>query len=419
MRQSFVFISLILFWQSNSLANNSSVSIFGSLAYSYENEDKLGFSRDGSFKREPKDDGSWLTDSQLGIQYSYRLNKKWSAVIQGILANKVENDLDSVIEWAFIKYSFTPDLNIRLGRLGFNTFMLSDTRQVDYSFLWVRPPTEVYGWIASYYLNGGDITYNFSHNNFYHKLTFQYGQNSIDVQSIDASTTLSNNVKDYYGLTYTSTLNTLTTRVSYVELKSQSKEQLLQNLNQGLVDISISPLLPTTITSEANFFRQVVTTSAAKLRYYQAGLHYNGFDWQIIGELTIIDTPARSIPSGDSGYLSVGRNINNLTPYISYSFFNPKRKKYSSPNDWSLLGENGLVLQAAAVATFNDAVIKQQTYSAGIRWDLQSQMALKFQWDHTQIPTDNGLRLWAADNNFQQTKDTSVNVFTVALNFVY
>src|ERR1700683_742549 len=83
-------------------------------------------------------------DSLLGAQLTANIAPKLSAVLQVIAEQNYNGTFTPHVEWANLKYQFTPDFSVRIGRVELPTFLFSDTRKVGYTYPWVRPPIEVY-----------------------------------------------------------------------------------------------------------------------------------------------------------------------------------------------------------------------------------------------------------------------------------
>jgi hypothetical protein len=61
-------------------------------------------------------------DSRFGMQLDARFTEQFSAVVQAISQLRYDNTYKPTIEWANLKYQFTPDFDIRLGRIVMSTF---------------------------------------------------------------------------------------------------------------------------------------------------------------------------------------------------------------------------------------------------------------------------------------------------------
>lgn len=124
---------------------------FGTLGVAHSNEGQADFVS-GSLK--PKgagysDDWSLAVDSRIAGQITANFTPTLSAVVKGIVEQNYDNSYSPRTEWANIKYQFTPDFDVRVGRTVLPIFLVSDYRKVGYVNPWVRPPVELYVLICS------------------------------------------------------------------------------------------------------------------------------------------------------------------------------------------------------------------------------------------------------------------------------
>ena len=82
-------------------------------------------------------------DSDLGAQVNIDLPGKLSGVVQALSRYDAEGNYTPSLEWANLKYDFTPDLSVRIGRILLPTYERADVRNVGYSLPWVRVPVEI------------------------------------------------------------------------------------------------------------------------------------------------------------------------------------------------------------------------------------------------------------------------------------
>jgi hypothetical protein len=107
---------------------------------------------------------SWSAnvDSRLGAQLDLRLDRRWSAVLQVVSEQGLDNSYRPRVEWANLKYQATPDLALRFGRIALPMFLSADYRKVGYIYPWVRPPVEGYGALPFTSSDGVDATLRWS-----------------------------------------------------------------------------------------------------------------------------------------------------------------------------------------------------------------------------------------------------------------
>ena len=449
-----IVLPLLSVFSSYALADESNFnfSAFGTLAYTYENEKDVSFIRDGSFAGHPgkpkpgtqgptiqdlngtqrvpnpgeqppkskkPQNGSFASDSQLGIQLSYQFNQKWSAVVQAIYADKVNYNFDSAIEWAFAKYSPNESFDIRAGRLGFDVFMLSDTRRIDYAHLLVRQPQEVYGWIVPYTREGVDFTYKWFGDDIYYKAALQFGEGDFDLQHSDSFATASNKFDNYFGFTFTAEDIFWQARASYVSLSTDINDQDQNLLLEQLNRVANAPSLPGNIQDEAAFFASHIDPNNISIDYYQAGIQYDDGQWVANAEVIHVDSSSRLALNGTGGYVTLGYHLGDFTPYINMAAFNSSDDILTPEEDWSYIRPHGPALQGISVEAINRSRIEQQTFSLGVRWDFMPQWALKAQWDNTDA-SEYGGRMWSysPDSDFPQAGG-NIDLYTVSISFVY
>jgi hypothetical protein len=87
---------------------------------------------------------SWSVtpDSDLGVQANLTLTDHLTGVLQVLSRDNQDGNFRPQLEWANLKYDFTDDLSVRVGRILLPTFQLSDVQNVGYALPWVRIPLE-------------------------------------------------------------------------------------------------------------------------------------------------------------------------------------------------------------------------------------------------------------------------------------
>ena len=99
----------------------------------------------------------------------------------GISEQFYDNTYRPHVEWANLKYQFTPEFGLRVGRTVLPTFMLSDTRKVGYSNPWVRTPVEIYNLVPMTNSDGVDASYDVHLGGFVHRVSGSYGGGPRDL----------------------------------------------------------------------------------------------------------------------------------------------------------------------------------------------------------------------------------------------
>ena len=155
-----------------------SFSGFGTLGVVHSSEDNADFTS-SVFK--PNGAGyshTWSADvdSLIGAQVTANLTPQLSAVLQVISEQNYDNTYRPHVEWANIKYQFTPDFSVRVGRIVLPGFLVSDYRKVGYANPWVRPPLEVYSLVPITNNDGVDASYRLHFGEFTNTVQGAYGR---------------------------------------------------------------------------------------------------------------------------------------------------------------------------------------------------------------------------------------------------
>ncbi|HEY7865590.1 MAG TPA: porin [Psychromonas sp.] len=341
-----------------------SFSGFGTLGVVHSSEDQADFSS-SIFK--PNGAGyshawSFDVDSLIGGQVTANLSPKLSAVLQVIAEQNYDNSYRPHVEWANIKYQFTPDFSVRIGRIVMPSFMTSGYRKVGYAMPWVRPPLEVYGLVPISNNDGLDASYRLYSGEATNTIQAIYGK--VDMTYDDGNKA---EARQQWGIFNTTEYGPLTLRIGYHQTHLNIK--------------AFHPFF--------NAFRQFGPEGIAIAEKYDCngklipfatiGASYDPGQWFVMGEW------ARSVSHcaiGDSTawYASGGYRLGDFTPYLTYS----RSEADSNTSD------PGLAVPAAAglnagLNSILGSIPVQQTVSLGVRWDFMRNTTLKLQYDHTDI----------------------------------
>lgn len=386
----------------------SAFGTFGLTASSIERSDYI-------LTRDKKDSSGigqgqlpFLTDSRLGVQMDAILNPQFSTVVQFLIQDRVEQDLISALQWAFFKYQPNAAWQFRAGRIGADSFMLSDQRNVGFTYLWVRPPIEFYGSFPVYNYDGADVRYRmpFFDGNLDFKVFAGSASNNMPVGN---GRYFENELAPISGVNLVFSNQAWQARISYVFADFESQ---LPGLNRLQTALNSTAMFYPDATRLSNGFE----TKDKHAYYISAGIAYDHNDWQIQSEVAhvIVETPA--LPGFYNGYFSVGHHFGELTPYVMYSRVGTSNHmKNATPSPIPQIKP----LIDATNSTLSHLKQNQETISVGTRWDFYENMALKLQYDRTRV-IDNGSGLWLRSNQDGETQtNDAFNVFSLTFDFVY
>jgi hypothetical protein len=278
-------------------------------------------------------------DTRIAGQVMAEFSPKVSAILQVISEYHIPNTYQPEVEWANVKYAFTPDAFIRVGRIVLPTFLNSDSRDVGYSYVWIHPPIELYRQLSITQSDGVDATY---HVDIWQAMNsikaVIYGKNTLEREH---STSTS---KDIWGIFDTIEYGPITTHVGYQERLSSSR-----NIQTGI--------------------------TGAWIRYsdLSIGVQYDPGEWFAISEWI----QRKSTTRISAMYVSGGYRVKEFTPYLTYS----QNSQGSFLPGFPPPSSNSIRL----------ANRSQSTISLGVRWDFMKNTDFKFQYDQIKLSdTSNG-----------------------------
>jgi len=340
-------------------------------------------------------------DSRLGAQLDLDLGD-WSGVLQVISEQRLDGSYAPQVEWANVKYQLTPDLAVRAGRIALPVFLGAESRKVGYTIPWVRTPVEVYGSLPISSSDGLDATWRWSAGSVLHATQVFAGRTDQDLRN-----GLRIKAGDIVGLSHSIERGAVSARVS----ASRGR------LNTAIGDELFAVLRGFGPAGEALADRYEI--SDKRVSMVSAGMSYDPGAWFVTFECG--RTRTNSLLGGTSSmYVGAGLRRGALTPYAGYA-----QVRADVPTRDPGLPLDGLPPPLAAAAGQINAALNgflatipvQSTWSAGLRWDAATNIALKLQLDRVR-PRD-GSRGTLINAQPDLRPDRAVHVGSVALDFVF
>jgi hypothetical protein len=294
-------------------------------------------------------------DSRLGVQLTAHFTSKLSALVQVVSHDNYDDSFTPTLEWANLNYAFTPDLNLRVGRIELPTFLTSDYREVGYANPWVRVPPELYdvvpitnsdGVDGSYRMHFGPVT-NTVHL-IYGESTFHAVPGPLRVQGTGI-----------FGVFDTTEYRALTTHLGYL---------------RAHVSVPFATGKPVAVYS-----------AAASLDLER---------WFLQAEVARATVDGLT-PGYVAGYATAGVHVGKFTPYVTYAVERSLDHAIVAPN----------------------LNIGQRSASAGVRWDFAKDLDLKVQYDHVWTPAGSTGLFMNEQPDFRL--GSGAQVVTATLDFVF
>lgn len=372
-----------------------SLSGFGTLGLARADSDEVEYIRDLSQPRGLRKSWSAKIDSVLGVQAEYRFTEQVDGVVQAITRYRYDGGYDPEISWAFLRYDPNPNISLRMGRLGTEFFMLSDSRLVGFANLTVRPPPD-----------------------FYHSLIFSYHD------GLDASLTwpIADDLmgaKLYIGVSpeISPFIDPLHWNLEGSPIVGGHVDYTTGDwrFRAGHARIRFSHELPFDAYLESAYGIPDFLAQVPDLRskdtwsgYTSFGAVYERGPLQMQFMLNRIDHETEAYEDGKAGYCIAAYRFGDFTPYIGYSRVRTKTSR--------AFDEHGTLVDAIAAEMVRQTHTDQNTLFLGVRWDVRPNLALKAQIDR--IDADPTSR-FPFRESFAPTWRGSMTVYSLALDFVF
>lgn len=374
--------------QAVELANGRlSLNGFGTLGMAKSTDSNAEFIRDISQKRGSAGEWDADIDSRFGLQLGARLTDSLDAVVQGVSRYNYEGQYDPEVTWAFLRYAPDPAVTIRVGRVALDTYMLADSRDVGYSYVWVRPPVDYYGTRHLSHIDGADIVLRrpLGDGLLWGKL--YAGRADEKVNSDIEGIVLDAAGSKVYGGHINYEIGRWRWQLAAGEIDYQLEAPV--EYWQGLRLIErFNPLL-------AEAYREVI--EPVTIQMSSVGAAYDRGPLQVQAMLGQLNRPG-DLTDLTSAFVTLSYRLEPVTPYVTLSGSRTRGIAYR---------DVGLPFEGKAGLT-------QQTLSLGARYDVAPNIALKGQVGFVNVDQV-GLAWRQVDPDW----DKNTTVLSLALDFVF
>jgi hypothetical protein len=379
---------------------------FGTLGIVHSSEEDADFTRNILVPRGAGASHSWSPkiDSVLGGQITANFTSRLSAVLQVVSENRYDDSYQPRVEWANLKYAFTPDLSVTVGRIVSPILMLTDTRRISYALPRIRPPQEVYELYPVTSNDGVNLLWRSRLGETTHTLEVAYGQSDTRY-SRDGGTGEARARKQFL---MRSTLERGALSVGF----GYSPSELSLPAYSPLFD-AFSQFGP-----QGQAIADRYSAEHRSSRYLGIGAIYDPGHWFVMSEAA--EVKVKGVVGGHWGwYASAGFRYGAFTPYVTWASTQPSHDRSDPGLDLATLPPESQPVAAALnaqLAIALAAVPDQTTLSAGVRWDFARSLCLKVQYDHIDLAPGNSGTLTNIQPGFQP--GGKVNLLGLSLSFV-
>lgn len=400
-------------WSAQVSAAEVAVHGFGTIGAAYVDEPD-GWAYRRSLNEHVNDDAFREDlDTVVGLQVNYQPSDTIELVGQAS-ASRLSRDAKAgdFLDLAFA--SWRPDANwtLRLGRINLDAYLISDHRDVGFTYQFMRPPVEFYSRMPSS-LDGADISRTWSVGSRLWQAKLFVGRTSGGTGSSRLK------LWPVVGLVASHESDGLLLRMSALHGRTTNNISALEPLFMGLQQMQAVPVPQ--VSADAAQMQSALTTDGMRTNYLAAAIAYDRHDWLLTAEINWTHTRHNPWISFTSGYLSAGRRFGAFSAVVTESGTKRNSSTFRAP-DWAtplapmgpMLAQQAQQIAFGATRAINNTAAEQSTTSFSLRWDVTPRVALKAQWDHIRWP-EQGSALWA---NADGVKG-SANVIGIAADFVF
>ena len=381
-----------------------SVSGFGTLGLVHSSERQADYTSSVLKLKGAGASRPWSADvdSRLGLQLDLRASRQWSAVLQVVSELGLDNSYRPKVEWANIKYQATPDLALRAGRIALPMFLTADYRRVGYAYPWVGPPVLAYGALRFTNSDGVDATWRWSAGAVRNASQVFYGHS--ETRLIPPLRAVARGI---VGVSNTSDWGALSVRVNLIQADATS------DIAAELFD-TYDAFGPAGQALSRRYEIDHKLFSVANV-----GVSYDPGRWFVMAEAGRTHTDSL-LGATRSAYVSAGWRQGAFTPYATWSRVRAVGGTFDAGLPLSGLTPALAVRVAQMNAGLNmllATIPQQSSVSAGVRWDLRTNTALKLQYDR--VTPHEGSRGNLINTTPAFRSGRTAHVASVAFDFVY
>ena len=310
---------------------------------------------------------AWGVDSKLGLQFDAKFSEQLGGVVQVVSRQRPDKTYAPQLEWANLQYRPHPDLSLRAGRILLPAYMAAESRLVGYGNPWIRPPIETYNLVELTRSDGVDVSYRAQLGGMTNTVQVLYGRQDEDF--------------------------VLATPRGTVALKARVKE--LTGIANTLEDDAW------TVRAAAFTAKAFIGNAEGRVYFYSLGAVYDPGPWFVQGEWATLDARVRVFGGNTqrrSGfYTTIGYRWNAWTPYATYSWTGP----------------------ASGAPLPNTRSIQQRTLTAGLRWEVAKNAAIKAEFSRIDLGGGGGGNGYFIHIQRGFPLGGAGNVASVAIDFIF
>lgn len=341
-----------------------------------------------------------FTDSIAGAQVNFRAGTDVDMVLQAVTRLNVDGDWHPTITQAFVRYSSDESLTLRAGRIGFDIYLLAESRQVGYSYVPLRPSVEFYGLLANDSIDGGDVSYTRRIGSGLVRGRLFAGRGSDEMAFSDGGNQALES--EVVGASFDYIVGGWTARIAGGRWRYDVNSEAPM-----LVEALRMTGMPQALAVAGQLDQSTFKTWGVQFGVaYDEGPLKAQLMWSVLDSDPIFGPDTRGL------YAFAGYRLGQWTPYASFS-----RSRDVAPVVSTGLPDlpEFAPLEQAVLGMQYGARTTQRTASVGVRYDIARNVDFKLQVDRARIQ-DSAL---VFDRRIGPRDDADMTVIALALDFVF
>lgn len=385
-------------------------SAFGTLGVAGTDSHQVGYRRDFSQPYYGNiDQPNTRTDSRLGVQLDARISDDLRATFQVVSKYRYDGTYKPDLTWAYLAWNPVNNLDLRAGRLGMDQVLGMESRDVGYSYLWVRPNVAVLGGIPFTSFDGLDATDSFGagdQGTLKVKVFLGRTVEKVPVVGLPPFQVAGSPIGGIQGEYQRGTWEA---RLGYTQVRFRNGAPgALANLPPDLQAFGALLNDPGLNATALN-----VSYQGAEIHEWAFNLANQADPVQVMFELNQYGSDRAVFPTTRSGMVSLGYRLGGVVPFLTFSravTANPGNPYLgalpSFPDPYSQL------VVGITQEVYHAGQANSSTASAGLRWDWATWADLKVQVDQVRSHSVDGFFV------LQPGWNGHLQVYTVTLDFV-
>jgi hypothetical protein len=375
---------------------------FGTLALDYHDEDAdFEYRRNTSQARGVQANQLDLaTDSRAGIQANLSIRDDVQVVAQAVTRQGATGDWSPRVERAFVRFNPGADTFLRLGRIGYDSYLLAESPDVGYSYLPIRPAPEFFGLFATDDVDGADAAFTRQIGEGLGRIRL-FGGNSRGKQVYAHGVATPTN-SDVFGGQLDYGIHSWLVRAGLVDVHVRKTPDFS----------ALANALRATGVAQSASLASALQDGSRSIRAFQIAVAYDGRPLEAQVLLTRVESHMIAAPRVNSGFAVVGYRYRQATPFVSLAAV----RSYEDILPTGLPEAGSFAsLDSAARAAQTALQANQRTASAGVRFDVTPRLDLKFQVDRVHFHDTNLI----FDRATPAPGGRNLTLFGIAADFVF